>query len=314
MADFVALVMEAGERVRAEAEAARYRADLEAESALRSVFEAAPVPLVMARPDGVIELLNPRARDVIGVPADVAPGSVHASRFYAREEDRQALLAEVRANGIVDGREIMMRTWNGEERWCLVSVRVAAFGGAGHVIMGFTQISAQKELEARLRDAATHDALTQLHNRRHFFEAAGRELERARRYGRPLALALIDADRFKEKNDRYGHVVGDELLVALAGVVAGGVRQSDVVARYGGEEIVVLFPETDLEAASAVTERIRRTLAESPIPTSAGPVVMTCSAGVVVWKGEETVERLVDRADRALYGAKSAGRNRVSRG
>jgi diguanylate cyclase (GGDEF)-like protein len=125
---------------------------------------------------------------------------------------------------------------------------------------------------------------------------------------------MFDADHFKEKNDRYGHVVGDELLVAFTRIAAAELRKSDVIARYGGEEIVVLFPETELDAAFAVAERVRKKLAEQPIATSAGEVSLTCSGGVVSWAGEGTVNRLIERADRALYVAKSSGRNRIERG
>ncbi len=314
MADFVAQVIEAGELLRTKAEVARYRAHLEEETALRNVFEAAPVPLVLARADGTIELFNPRALEVIGVPEGFVPGSVHGGRFYARSEDRETLLAELRTKGFVDGRELLMKSWSGDEHWCLASFRLIAYRGQPHVIMGFSEITAQKEVEARLREAALRDPLTGIHNRRHFFDTAANELARARRYARPLTLAMIDADHFKAHNDRHGHVVGDELLVALAKIVTGELRQSDLLARYGGEEFVALFPESDLDAGFTVTERIRGRLAESPIVTTAGPVTLTCSGGVVLWDREESLAQLIDRADRALYAAKSAGRNRVERG
>lgn len=314
MADFVAQVMEAEELLRTKAEVQRYRANLEEESALRNVFQAAPVPLVMARANGTIELFNPRAIEVIGVPADYTPGTIPAERFYADAEARERLLAEVRDRGFVDGRELRMKTWGGDERWCLASCRLITYRDQPHVIMGFSEISAQKEVEAKLRDAAIRDPLTGIHNRRHFFDAAAKEIERARRYHRPLSLAMIDVDHFKEKNDRYGHLVGDELLIAIAKITVGELRQSDLVARYGGEEFVALLPETDLDAAFAVTDRMRSRLAETSIVTSAGPVTCTCSGGVVLWDRDEAIARLVDRADRALYGAKSTGRNRVERG
>jgi diguanylate cyclase (GGDEF)-like protein/PAS domain S-box-containing protein len=315
MADFVALVMEADERQRALAEAERYRRHLEEETALRSVFEAAPVPLAMTRADDTIELFNPRAVEVMGVPTSaLVPGTIRAERFYAHPAERQRILAEVRETGAVDGREILMKTWEGVERWCLASMRTIVFRGAAHVIMGFTEIQAQKEVEARLRDAAIRDPLTGIHNRRHFFEVAAKELERSHRYGRPLAVAMLDADHFKEKNDRYGHLAGDELLVGFARIAASELRQSDVIARFGGEEIVALFPETDLDAAFAVADRIRKKLGAAPLPTASGPVPLTCSGGVVAWDRSEPLEQLIDRADRALYVAKSAGRDRIERG
>lgn len=315
MADFVALVIETEHRARAQAEAERYRKHLEEETALRTVFETAPVGLVLARADGMVELFNARALEVIGVPPEArAPGAVPAERFYANPDDRHRILADVRTHGFVDGREILMKTWRGEERWCLVSIRTVTFHGAPHVIMGFTEIQAQKEVEERLREAAIRDPLTGIHNRRRFFEVATAEVERSHRYDRPLSLAMLDADHFKEKNDRYGHLVGDELLIAFAKITGAELRQSDLIARFGGEELVVLFPETDLDAAATVTNRMRGRLAAAAVPTSAGPVAFTCSAGIVALVPGETLPALVDRADRALYAAKAAGRNRVERG
>lgn len=314
LADFIALVMEAGERVRAEAEVARVREHLEQELAMRAVFEAAPVPLVLARADGRIESWNPRAIDVIGVPSGVDPHTIEAARFYASAEDRERVLAQVRETGAVDDHEILMQTWSGEPRWCLASLRTLDYRGKPHVLMGFSDISTQKDIERKLRDAATRDPLTGLHNRRHFFEAAARELERAKRYRRPLSLAMLDADHFKSKNDEHGHLVGDDLLVGFAHVAAAALRQSDIVARFGGEELVMVYPETDLDAAYAVTERIRLDLKARQFNTLSGPIGLTCSAGVVAYDGAESLSQLIDRADQALYTAKANGRDCVRRG
>ena len=160
---------------------------------------------------------------------------------------------------------------------------------------------------------ATTDELTSVLNRRAFFEKAERELWRAVRYEHPMSVVLIDVDHFKAVNDNYGHAVGDEVLVALAGMLEGALRQSDVVARLGGEEFAVLLPETDGELALKITDRLRQTIEGSPMRSRAGAIELTVSAGIAERKADTTsVADLLDRADTALYAAKDAGRNRVA--
>jgi len=272
--------------------------------------------MVLARVnDGMIDLLNGRAREIIRVPESVDARALPAARFYDSADDRARLLDDVRTFGHVDNREVAMRTYDGERRWCLLSARAMSFRGEPHIAVAINDVTPMKELEERLRDAAMRDPLTGVYNRRHFYEVGRRELERARRYDRPLSLAMLDADHFKAKNDLYGHAVGDEILVSLARTAGAGLRQSDVLARWGGEEFVILFTETELDEAALVTERLRAAVAGEPVRSSAGPVAVTVSAGVVAWsRAGETLESLVARADQAMYEAKKAGRDRVVRG
>lgn len=306
LADFVAHVLEVEERAK------ELR---ESEENFRRLFEAAPTPLVLARvADGTLGLLNSRAREIAGVD-DYEPYALDAERFYADPDDRNRFLADIREHGFVDNRELSMRTLDGQTRECLVSARALVFRGQPHIAVGFSDVTDLKRIEARLREAAMRDPMTGLFNRRHFYEVGARELDRARRYARPLSLAMLDADHFKDKNDRFGHGVGDEILVALAKTAAGALRKTDVLARYGGEELVVLFTETELDEAARVTERLRAAVADAPLMTSAGPIPLTVSGGVVGWSSADaTLEAFIDRADRALYRAKDLGRNRVERG
>ncbi|HMQ30846.1 MAG TPA: diguanylate cyclase [Chloroflexaceae bacterium] len=169
-------------------------------------------------------------------------------------------------------------------------------------------------LFARVRELATTDALTGVANRRHFFELARLEVERAARYARPLSLLMLDADHFKQVNDRYGHVAGDEVLRAIAARCRASLREVDLIGRYGGEEFLALLPETAGTQALQVAERLREVVADEPVLTSAGPVQVRISLGVASLPGgaAATVEELLDQADRALYAAKAAGRNMVT--
>ena len=159
---------------------------------------------------------------------------------------------------------------------------------------------------------ATTDTLTGLLNRRAFLDWGKREVARATRYKDPLSVVLLDVDHFKLINDKRGHSVGDLVLSRAGHLLSNHVRSCDVVARWGGEEFVIALPSTGLAGASLVAERIREALSREEILDRAGQSVhVTASFGVAQLGGDETLELLVDRADRAMYGAKSAGRNRV---
>lgn len=156
------------------------------------------------------------------------------------------------------------------------------------------------DLLARLENMARTDDLTGLPNRRAWYEELPRELARARRYANPACVAMLDLDRFKDYNDRLGHLAGDRLLKEAAGAWRGALRETDRLARYGGEEFSVVLPDCEIDDALILVERLR----------SVTPEGETCSAGLAEWDGQETPEGLVQRADAALYEAKRTGRDR----
>ncbi len=163
----------------------------------------------------------------------------------------------------------------------------------------------------RIRDLATHDELTGLINRRRMQELMHTEKHRTVRSGRGFCLAMIDIDHFKRVNDRLGHVAGDEVLARVAGTIAAGLRETDIVARWGGEEFLVMFTDTDEDTAERVLLRIQASLAQTCVTEADASLRVTFSAGVGNHLRDETLTRTIDRADRALYAAKAAGRNRV---
>jgi diguanylate cyclase (GGDEF)-like protein len=159
---------------------------------------------------------------------------------------------------------------------------------------------------------ANTDGLTELPNRRHFEEALEAEISRAERFGGELALVLGDLDDFKQVNDRYGHQAGDDVLRTFAGILRETVREIDLPARYGGEEFAVLLPQTDIEGAHNLAERLRRALASRPMTTQPGSLVaVTASFGVASFPEAATPAALFAAADDALYEAKHAGKNCV---
>ncbi len=174
-------------------------------------------------------------------------------------------------------------------------------------------ISDKREASEQHRLASACDHLTGLANRRSFFEAAEIELERARRSPRPLSLVLLDVDHFKTVNDTYGHPAGDAVLRNLGEVLTASFRQMDVVARVGGEEFAVLLPSTDLAGATAVANRLREAVEAQTVQVDGATIRYTLSGGVASL-GEDMpgLDTLMKKADRALYTAKAAGRNRIA--
>jgi diguanylate cyclase len=164
---------------------------------------------------------------------------------------------------------------------------------------------------ARVSTALREDALTGALNRRGLDEALEREASRAERYRSPLCLSMIDLDNFKKLNDRLGHQVGDDALRHLISVVKPLLRPSDIIGRYGGEEFVLVLPETPIDDARMVVERLQRELTRRYFLNNNEKVLITFSAGVAEMAPGESRELLVQRADEAMYEAKRQGRNRV---
>jgi diguanylate cyclase (GGDEF)-like protein len=170
-----------------------------------------------------------------------------------------------------------------------------------------------RQVELMEKQAVT-DELTGLYNRRAFADMGGKEVGRARRYQRPLALIMFDIDHFKKVNDAYGHLVGDHVLRILTQLVTRTTRSTDFVCRYGGEEFIVLMPEASREEALAMADRLREEISRMTVVTAAGTLSLTVSLGVAALLADEddNLESLIARADRAMYQAKAAGRNTIS--
>ena len=163
----------------------------------------------------------------------------------------------------------------------------------------------------RLEGLVLFDELTGLRNRRAIMHDLEMLLATARRHSRPLGVVMIDVDRFKAINDERGHRVGDEVLREVGRRLEGRLRDADLAGRLGGDEMLVLLPETDAEGAGTVARSIRDAMTERPVDTADGPIAVTLSLGAAAWLGGETAEELLERADRALYAAKGAGRDRA---
>lgn len=165
----------------------------------------------------------------------------------------------------------------------------------------------------RLFESATYESLTGLRRRETILELLDHEVDRARRYRRPLSVGFADLDHFKAINDRFGHLGGDSILRQVSQELSSGLRRSDAIGRYGGEEFLLIFPETDLEGATIVAEKLRERIEElQPVMANGEGVEIRISIGLAAFEGTgQTATALIESADQALYRAKAKGRNRV---
>ncbi len=224
---------------------------------------------------------------------------LRADRFWVDSAEFFRVLEAVERVGETSVLEAQLQTLNGRSFWAQVDAsRVEEL-----VLISLVDVGRYKRQTESLRSLAERDSLTGLPNRRAYEAQARLAVRRARADGSSLSLAVLDVDHFKRVNDRLGHPAGDRVLVELAGLAAANLRRADFIARFGGEEFVILMPDTTLEEAVTVLDRLRENL----------DLGTTVSIGVASFARHDDAERLLERADQALYRAKKAGRNRVER-
>ena len=178
--------------------------------------------------------------------------------------------------------------------------------------LSFFYLSMVTSANRKLQKLATTDPLTRLFNRRHMTHMARKEMSKYERSGHPVSFIILDIDHFKMINDQYGHEAGDYVLQEVARVIQEHVRTQDLIARWGGEEFLVILPDTTLQDAQAGAERIRRGLLAHEWLTPDGKIIeLTISAGVSEYRPDDDFNSAINRADHALYRGKDGGRNRV---
>ena len=185
--------------------------------------------------------------------------------------------------------------------------------GGQQICSAIEQVNALSQEVSTLSELIRTDNLTGLYNQRYLLETLALEMERTRRTGRFMAIIMFDLDHFKQVNDTWGHESGNNVLVSTASLIKKAVRKLDVACRYGGEEFVVVLPNTGLIEAVHVAERIRSTLEATPVDVEGGIINPTASFGVDIFTDQQndSPESLISRADSFLYQAKSEGRNQV---
>jgi diguanylate cyclase (GGDEF)-like protein len=302
------------------------------ERTLQQILEVLPVGVWTMDGEGRIVHANPAGLKIWSGARYVGPERFGEYKGWWLETgepiaaDEWAAARAIRRGETTIDEEIEIECFDGTRKIILNSA-LPLRGSEGEIVGAIIvnqDVTEAKQIDAALREGeqkllraldeqatlARTDFLTGVHARRHFFELAAHELAVAQRYRQPLSLLLFDVDRFKRVNDRYGHDVGDRVLQHVAEVASRTIRQSDVLARHGGEEFAVLLPQTDLPAAFVVAEHLRSAIAESPLATEHGSIGVTVSVGAAAARDGDSVDAVVRHADRALYAAKAAGRNR----
>lgn len=290
-------------------------------SLVRAIHEASPDGILVVDAHGLIVSNNQRLFEVIGITPDDIPGaesgflgglpvqllmSIGLGLVKNPVEVRSRIKTLLENPTLEDRCEIEFTDNRTLERYS------RALWGENRQYLGrvwfFHDITAHKQAEASLRDLSRTDPLTGVANRRHFLVRASEEFSRAKRFGHGLCVIMFDVDRFKRINDCWGHSVGDKVLQNICRGIQAVLRQVDFLARIGGEEFVVLAPDTDLDGALRLGERLRRHATDW---SGADPVIhYTLSAGVAALApGDGSVDAVLRRADNALYQAKHNGRN-----
>ena len=285
---------------------------------LRSALDNVSEGVVMLDRDLNAQFLNRNMRKFWGVSDEQAAAhpsyeslikhSPHAGDRTMTPDELNAFYAG-RIAAVRDGSEPLRDLKTTDGRHIRAHCSVLKNGGR---MLTYCDVSDLVRNAQQMEQLATTDSMTGLHNRRHFMTLAAVEWSRFQRYYRPLSVLMIDVDHFKSVNDRYGHAVGDEALVAVANACLDGKRSSDIVGRLGGEEFAILLPETDLYQARIVAERIRKNVAAAMLTAHAVHFKVTVSVGfAAATVSMPGFEALLGAADQALYQAKAEGRNRI---
>ncbi len=289
---------------------------LEARNRLAVITESARDAILMLDEQGNIEYWNPSATRIFGYRAqDVAGRNVRTILIGSFDEATHAFLPPGEKREQTDD-TLELDALHKDARCFPVELSFASFqqNGQWQTVAVIRDISQRKQMEQALEDLATHDALTGLFNRAQLEKRLQQEVDRARRYGRVLSLFFLDLDHFKTVNDRFGHQAGDALLKGFADLLCSEVRQVDFVGRYGGEEFVIIMPETTPEQALETAERLRARVADQDFELEPGgrKLSITVSIGIgAIPNHGRTMEALIQAADAAMYRAKQAGRDRV---
>lgn len=288
----------------------------ESERKYRSIFQNTQDIFYLTDLDGTILDITPSIQKYSGYRPDELIGR-STGEFYHDPRDRAAMMQVMQSKGEVGDYELRMRTK--DQRTVIVSVNahflrdasgkpVGIEGSLRDVTERNKMNDALKHLNERLTRQVSTDSLTGIANRPKFLEVLGKEILRAKRFKLPLSVIVFDVDHFKNINDTYGHMAGDTTLRDLAMLTETLIRSNDLVARWGGEEFLVMVTHTSLASAVVFAERLRALIERYDFPVGGH---LTCSFGVAEFGEDDTEELLISRADKALYLAKMHGRNRV---
>jgi diguanylate cyclase (GGDEF)-like protein/PAS domain S-box-containing protein len=288
----------------------------------RTIFEDSKDMIFIAGLDGKIEDVSPACEELLGYRKSELM-LMTLFDVIVDPEDSDRFQKTIIDQGSVMNFESELRRKDGDVISTLVSAtpRLDKYRKVNGVQGSVRDITDRKRAEAErmraleLEQIAITDPLTKVYNRRYFFEAADKEIERSIRSGSPISVILFDVDHFKNVNDDHGHLAGDQVLINIANVCQQNIRSMDLFARYGGEEFIILMPDTDSISALDSAERLRQIVKDMPVTIGDDmDISVTISMGIACRNNisQMDINDLLDRADQALYESKEAGRNRVT--
>lgn len=289
----------------------------DSETRFRLTFEVAAIGMMLVSPKGRFLRVNDALCRIVGYTQAELQQKTFQDITHPDDLEADRVLIQELLAGTRDHYQLEKRYFHkdGHVIWILLSGSTVrdSRGKVLYFIAQVQDITERKAMLEELQRQATKDYLTGLSNRRHFMEQGENELAQVQRYGHALSLLMLDIDHFKNINDSYGHKAGDIVLQKLSQILRETLRTVDIIGRMGGEEFVVLLPETDLQEAVEVAERLREIVAGTEVIREAGlPLRFTISIGVVTMKQKHiNLDILLNQADQALYKAKTAGRNKV---
>lgn len=280
---------------------------------IQNIIKSSPFPIVISKlKNDEVVFANQNALKLFAMDGTEL-SRYHFKDFFVDADNRKLLLERLEHNNQVQDFEILVKTMlDSTPFWLTVSANVIEYKGDMVLYTAFQDITSRKEYEKILQNQADRDPLTSIYNRRYFEKIVPQKIKKAHQAKQGFAVLMIDADHFKNINDKYGHKVGDKVLMELASVVERSVRPDDVVARYGGEEFIVFLNNVTPPIAVSVAERLKEAIANAVVYSEDGmPVMWTVSIGVVASGISDNAEIMIKMADDAMYLAKYKGRNRV---
>jgi len=283
------------------------------EEKFKAIIETSPDGIAISSMDGIVEFATEKSYTMWGLAsADECIGR-NILEFIDESHHQKAIyyVTEMINGNLTGAEEYLMIKKDGSLFYCETNANILRDKnknaiGVLHIERDITE---RKKLEEELKDLVIKDQLTGLYNRRKIDEVLKNQKTETDRTDQRLAIIMADIDLFKRVNDQYGHLVGDRVLTEVTEILAKGIRKSDVLGRWGGEEFIIICTDTDLAGAMVLAEKLRKMI-ESHVFYLAGK--KTCSFGVSQLRKDESIDTLLSRSDQALYRAKDQGRNRVA--
>lgn len=277
------------------------------------IVNSSPFPIVISKMNGSqLVLINGKAEELFGITSKEMV-YCKLSDFMIDEENRRNFFSMLEKKHEVEDFDLLVcNIISTTPFWLSVSAKAIEYNGEMALYMAFQNITLRKERENRLQNQADKDPLTQAWNRRYFEKEVPEKVKTLINESKYYSLLMIDADKFKNVNDTYGHKVGDKVLIEIVDVCSHSLRSNDLVCRFGGEEFMIYLDDTDTVSAMKVAERLRNAISKSVIYGDNGEEIsVTVSVGVVSSEKTDSLDVLLKQADDAMYLAKHNGRNRV---